>query len=639
MGGIHVKGDTWIDLDPGFKTYEYTDLDPVTALGLDSADIIDTVDGLVIAGEAEDSFSVDFSTGLEVYNYFLTDTLPAMPDDPATLFAYRSQSSPSLPVAPAALPYAVLSRSHSFPSLPDDLRFFLKISLLQQNGSEILNYQVPLPKVSESSVSLFFDLGSDASVDIVDGLASTLLSDPIHIDQLKQLLGLIPTQLVDVQPVIQLNGLEVARGNQVPMAEEELLIVELSAPTVNQGAAQLELAAWGRYGIVMDLAGVSAAVVEKKVDEMDLLIQEYKQGAESSYYPILGSWFASIGTAWFAAVNEAANALAVSYQIAYMRYPSIAFVYPDVETVTIFGVASSVSQESFWLDVPQQLHVIASLTGSSASEIQYNVILGVRSSFLEGIVPRRIMGQEDAYGASSASAMTAAFVQESPIYGLHSGNIETILPALDDRYPSEIFRDAVNAGRIVIVSQDLPVIDKEPVVAYIVLDPQTGDGAYLGLRGNAPTDFGKHSCDKLPTGEGSAGNINPRGECEALLRLAVWSERIGAVLLLGVAIVAAATRAGPKLISSGGFGSTLFTAVGLLGVLRMISGAWSSFIACQESTGGAESCIGTLTKEVLRIINLHNFTDLVVEGSEKTIEFGKALVDELTTWLGNALTD
>ncbi len=74
-----------------------------------------------------------------------------------------------------------------------------------------------------------------------------------------------------------------------------------------------------------------------------------------------------------------------------------------------------------------------------------------------------------------------------PIYSIDKTNIETVLPQLqiDTDVKSEI-QNAVNAGKTVTIPESDIVFNDRAVSGYIILDPETGEGAYMisgGLNG------------------------------------------------------------------------------------------------------------------------------------------------------------
>jgi len=122
------------------------------------------------------------------------------------------------------------------------------------------------------------------------------------------------------------------------------------------------------------------------------------------------------------------------------------------------------------------------LDGDRDKLTQYVLVSGMDSSALEHSVPEQLWSTTDnpAYGISAVKALKIANDQGIPIYTINQTNIDTILPQLQiDADAKTDIRNAVNAGKEVTVSKTNITYNGWTGCGYIIIDPETGEGAYM----------------------------------------------------------------------------------------------------------------------------------------------------------------
>jgi hypothetical protein len=116
----------------------------------------------------------------------------------------------------------------------------------------------------------------------------------------------------------------------------------------------------------------------------------------------------------------------------------------------------------------------------------------VNGSFLKGSVFDQLLSKRPSNGISAAQLLIEASAKQIPIYEINSGNLAAILPLL--AVDSDVRRDisiAAASGKIVIVPERDLQRQGWSGVGYIILDPDTGAGAYLisgGINGGEIID-------------------------------------------------------------------------------------------------------------------------------------------------------
>jgi hypothetical protein len=136
----------------------------------------------------------------------------------------------------------------------------------------------------------------------------------------------------------------------------------------------------------------------------------------------------------------------------------------------------------FAMDVDRQYSLVKALDGDTDKPKQFFLNSGSTGSALEHSVPEQLWSTPDnpAYGISAVKALKIANDQGIPIYTINQNNIDTILPQLQiDTDAKTDIRNAVNAGKEVTVSKTNITYNGWTGCGYIIIDPDTGSGAYM----------------------------------------------------------------------------------------------------------------------------------------------------------------
>jgi multisubunit Na+/H+ antiporter MnhE subunit len=142
----------------------------------------------------------------------------------------------------------------------------------------------------------------------------------------------------------------------------------------------------------------------------------------------------------------------------------------------------SVSPSGLAMDVDRQYSLVKALDGNQDKPKQFFLNSGSTGSALEHSVPEQLWSTPDnpAYGISAVKALKIANDQGIPIYTINQTNIDTILPQLQiDADAKTDIRNAVNAGKEVTVSKTNITYNGWTGCGYIIIDPDTGAGAYM----------------------------------------------------------------------------------------------------------------------------------------------------------------
>jgi hypothetical protein len=158
---------------------------------------------------------------------------------------------------------------------------------------------------------------------------------------------------------------------------------------------------------------------------------------------------------------------------------------PRVDSV--FGIPRSINPGNLVMNVP-----IVNIVGQDsphyvANKRAYTTLIGFVSSVLEASVPEQLisLSSEQNKAVSAVTALEMALQQGGRVYNLDSTNAAAVLPqtALAADATAEVYA-ALNVGKQVLVHTGAVTVPGWQGAGYIILDPETGSGAYK-INGNA----------------------------------------------------------------------------------------------------------------------------------------------------------
>lgn len=172
------------------------------------------------------------------------------------------------------------------------------------------------------------------------------------------------------------------------------------------------------------------------------------------------------------------------------RLPSEGIFTYDLRVASFFGAPLEVRPGALVTDVDTSVVAVAALDGEREKTVAYVAQTGVAGSASESRIWDQLLNETPTgQGVTTIAYLEEAARRSIPIHQLTADNAAAVLPSLD--LAAAVKRDvenAVAAGKVVVVPQREFVKDGFTGVGYLVLDPETGAGAYLisgGVAGGA----------------------------------------------------------------------------------------------------------------------------------------------------------
>jgi len=481
-GAVHKQGDTWIPLDPSFKQYEFKrGMDLYAAMGISGEkylmDYITDTSSLTIPTELQASFPAYTISPYQYYskrlfNYVDTNLPAATYQDifgADTIEASRTIIQKEYPYLLGTLPYKVIATGTIYTSLPDNLR--LKVTFTIENADSLdagLTYTTTQPEIAGKRVTLSYVPATTADEALVSRYG-TLLS--------------VPPYLLNVKVVLKINGVTLATGNTVGLGQEQTFNMIFTIPNLGTEFVTNKVTT-GDYSAIAILS--QKVPVTQAGDKMETLINNI---GSSDLDDLLGQMLYNVGILYFHRLNFEEELYAKNFQMIVVKGLSEAMITSHAVTNSLFGVPYNISEGAIGIDVDKNEYLPFSYDGNKDRARDFMIVSGFGSSAWED---RMLQAFYDVPSVSAARLLRYASQQGVPIYTIDGGNINTIVSQL--QVASDVIddiRNAVNAGKKVIISKTSVQYEALDSIGYIVLDPTTGAAGFMISGGMAGGMTGK----------------------------------------------------------------------------------------------------------------------------------------------------
>lgn len=488
-GAINRDADAWVAMDPSFKQYEYhRALDLETVAGVQGAQLAQSyvTSGVVNAGDG-------WVNGLDpvvmqnaqqearqkIEAYIVNNmTSPTVVD---VIGGRRivTQTFSGIPAAPSNRVVIIGSR---YAELPDGLRNFMSFGF----GTDIFGdiddpIRFPWAKLNNERITLSFRPASPA-----DEQALLALLPSGQITDIGQIPASIPAYLVHVIPELKVNGLVVKTGTAMNLGMDLDFVFQVRTPLETQAPYTYKVIAGSYLAIGSIGQNVSAARIrdlQMQVEATRAVLQGQDQAQilALTRENVLGEVFHAGILSYFGQYNTFSEGLARqergSYGLA-VGYGSFGYE-PYVNY--FFGVPRAITPGGAVMNI-RMSNYIGAHNGDVAKKKLFAQKIGLLSSALEHAVPEQIFATPSGTGdgISAVKALAKAQAAGQRIYQLTPGNQSTALPNIHQRPETmDAILAALAVGKQVIAHTDPISVSGWVGAGYIVLDPDTGAGAYM----------------------------------------------------------------------------------------------------------------------------------------------------------------
>ncbi|GMU66697.1 MAG: hypothetical protein AMXMBFR36_29710 [Acidobacteriota bacterium] len=287
-------------------------------------------------------------------------------------------------------------------------------------------------------------------------------------------LGRVPAYLVDVRPVLRIEGREVAVGQAMPLAVPHDFETTIAGPWGSERIEQTFVS--GSYQAL----AVGGPRADGRADDGG-----DPSDAEQLAARLLSSLAYRFAERWDVAERELAGLLDVALAT---PLPSVALVANAVEVTHLAGIPEGLEWQGVTLDAALRATDPVARGGDAEEAIDYQRFAALQGSALE----RFVFEDEFLVGAISADhGLGLARAAGIPVETIDAGNVAAMLALLDHppAVEAEIERWAL-AGATIEVPRTAVARDAWSGSVFRVDDPATGAAGYYlsgGLAGGATT--------------------------------------------------------------------------------------------------------------------------------------------------------
>ena len=380
---------------------------------------------------------------------------------------------------PYSIPNKIIKINKKSFQVEDSKRDYINFSLNDYTGLfGELSYRKAAVELYGKKITLSWVPASNEDKKVIDSYGGDIFD--------------VPAYLIEVKPVIKVNGEIVATGSKIEFGEDEFLNVTINEIGFNSNKFSNVLVAGGYYGLGLDYGVISPVELE----EISARTAEGKNKIkEVGYYSdeVLGEVVNGTIKSYFSQVDGFNSILAERYNISDTRAISfgISGISPKVET--IINKPIDVKLSSLYVDIDNDAHIIKSYDSNNEYEKEFTLLSGMNASAIEHSVVEQVAEVE---GVSTIKVLQEAIIKGIPIYKIDGDNINEILPMLEvnDTIKTDI-KNAVNSNMTVTIPKEEISIYDWNGTGYIILDEDTGSAGYMisgGLAGgNSTVDFSK----------------------------------------------------------------------------------------------------------------------------------------------------
>ena len=508
-GAVHRDGDTWIPLDASFKQYQFSaGMDLPANIPVDAAQLVAQVQaGATLnaqEGWVQNLNQSAVQQAMSAYQTQLLAYVDAQGPNKTRLdtIAGRAPVVQSPPILFGTLPYQVLVSGAKFQSMPENLRWKFRYSVYASSTERafdepMMRLERSTPLLAGKKITLSYSPAGAADAATLVGLLPAPHADGTPI-QPSEVPRTLPAYLVRVVPELKVDGQTVANGPAFTLGTE---LVQ-SAAYFNPASGQWENAEDNRP-IVGEYIATALSLQGHGAGEAAALAARL-QSTEARLRAVLAdpsdtTTLLSIGKedltgdllygtifAYFAAINTTAETAArLGGGISY-RMPSFGNFGVAARPSFFFGIVRSISFPTFQMDVDRILGIEVAKNGDANALLAMRRVLGQQYSANEHLIPEQLFpaldGPQTLPAVSAVKAIAMAGSQGQRIYALSPSNPGAHASALaqlaiDESTKSEI-ANALAVGREVTVHSAPVAVNGFVAVGYIIIDPQTGAGAY-----------------------------------------------------------------------------------------------------------------------------------------------------------------
>jgi transglutaminase-like putative cysteine protease len=487
-GGVMFEADTWLPLDASFKQYAHRGaLDFAAIADMDSAALAQEFFDSGILNEQEGWVQGLEANVLEQAQEHAKERLRQFIDalDQPTigdLIGERRTVLRDSPILPSGLPYQRVVEGARYDAIPQELQTRISFTLGSgSSGAQALSEEFHWASLNNQKVTLSF---RPATPDDEDALRALLPEGTL--DGFSDLPDRIPAYLVEMVPELKVDGELVLTGEPVGLGSEMAFGYKVTDPVFGTRTYPNRIAAGSFLSVAVIGHQVSLGNLEKSGERLGNVASVLASGNDAlleslDRESLYGELFHAGLLSYFSQLGSIGTLSALTNGAHYQPTLS-AGTFGYVPTVGyLFGIPHSITSGSVVMDLDRVAHIASTDGQGRDSWKNFNIQLGALASALEHAIPEQMFVPPgfEGEGVSAVKAIQKAIAQGQRVYHITPENLSQTLPNIvQSSLTINDIRDAVAAGREVLVHTHPIQVPGWAGAGYIILDPTTGAGAW-----------------------------------------------------------------------------------------------------------------------------------------------------------------
>lgn len=510
-----VTGDGWVALDASFKQYTYHQPANIAALtGFNAEQYVDEVSANAVVSDTQQSIgslpmvpdpgdplnnddAIDFAEAkADAAAASLTSYINAHPNlTNADLLGGGYIITQTVATLPTSLPVIVIPSEpiSAYSEVPATLRDYVTVELYDAFGAREFSYQASFPSLANRRVTVSYQAATASDQAVIDSYGGSLLTTP---------------PVVDLVPVLRVNGAEVARGSAAPMGERQTRSLTFTDATGRSGTVQNSISVGETFAVGLAYGHTSKSAIEASQQRLAAARAALPTNASGDpnpnapgnmAEPVVGEMLHLSLQAYFNQLDSFSEVVARGRDVRWFRYLSAGVAIQNLVFGYCFGSPCQTRGGGQTFDIQQNVVSGITLANRPADERIFLQTSGYFGSALE----HSLFNNIGKGAVSSIRLLSRALESNIPVYRISSANKAAVFPLLQINSSIKSYISGqIDQGKVVTVSQRELVIDDWSGLGFIVMDPASGAAAYLisgGLFGATGTVSGGSLWDILKT--------------------------------------------------------------------------------------------------------------------------------------------
>ena len=260
-----------------------------------------------------------------------------------------------------------------------------------------------------------------------------------------------PPYLVNVRPVVNIDGVMAAAGPPLTTGTSQTVVVAFQEPDGTSDRVE-HMATAGAYALLgLDLQRIDREAVDATRSRIETT--RARMGVDDlAWDAVMGDTLLLHAQTYFLEVEGLSRVLSNRLNVVALKRPAEMLATFAPSFGYLFGTAFDVTNTGMTVDVRRYVVSVASRTGQRESELQHVLATGQLASGAEHAVFEQI---QRARSVSAVKLIAESNARGIPVFAVDASNLSTILPQLHvSAAVIADVRNAVAAGKKVLIPRD-----------------------------------------------------------------------------------------------------------------------------------------------------------------------------------------